>query len=237
MMRILVVDDDSVLCHWIGSKLHSHGYSCRIVHDGAHALKAIKDEVYDVVLLDRMLPVMDGFSVLRELKGSRHPPIMLLSALDRDVDRVMGLELGAEDYLGKPFNFNELRLRLEIMVRRGKPQRESSSLLIYEDLQLDRLQRVAWRDGKRIDLTDKEIKLLIILMENPGQAITRTMLLERVWGYNFDPQTNLIDVHMSKLRAKIDKGFSRPLIKTLRAMGYALGAVDKDKIGVVDRGE
>lgn len=139
----------------------------------------------------------------------------------------MGLELGAEDYLGKPFNFNELRLRLEIMVRRGKPQDAPSSLLTFEDLQLDRLQRVGWRSGQRIDLTDKEIKLLIILMENPGQVITRTLLLERVWGYHFDPQTNLIDVHMSKLRAKIDKGFPRPLIKRLRSMGYALGAVEK----------
>ncbi|QZN96559.1 response regulator transcription factor [Symbiopectobacterium purcellii] len=226
-MRVLVVDDDSVLCHWLGAKLHSHGYACNIVHDCEHALKAIKDDIYDVVLLDRMLPTLDGFSVLRELKGSRHPPIMLLSALDRYVDRVMGLELGAEDYLGKPFNFNELRLRLEIMVRRGKPQDAPSSLLTFEDLQLDRLQRVAWRSGQRIDLTDKEIKLLIILMENPGQVITRTLLLERVWGYHFDPQTNLIDVHMSKLRAKIDKGFPRPLIKTLRSMGYALGAVEK----------
>lgn len=230
-MRVLVVDDDSVLCHWLGAKLHTHGYACRIVHDGAHALKAIKDEIYDVVLLDRMLPTMDGFTVLRELQGSRHPPIMLLSALDRDVDRVMGLELGAEDYLGKPFNFNELRLRLEIMVRRGKPQGESTSLMTFDDLQLDRLQRVAWRAGQRIDLTDKEIKLLAILMENPGQVITRTLLLERVWGYNFDPQTNLIDVHMSKLRAKIDKGFPRPLIKTLRSMGYTLGAVDKTDAG------
>ncbi|ASY82204.1 DNA-binding response regulator [Pectobacterium polaris] len=236
-MRVLVVDDDSVLCHWLGSKLHSHGHSCRMVHDGAHALKAIKDEVYDVVLLDRMLPIMDGFTVLRELQGSRHPPIMLLSALDRDVDRVMGLELGAEDYLGKPFNFNELRLRLDIMARRGKRHVDNPSMLIFEDLQLDRMQRVAWRGGKRIDLTDKEIKLLIILMENPGQAITRTMLLERVWGYNFDPQTNLIDVHMSKLRAKIDKGFPHPLIKTLRAMGYALGAVDKDKTDVGSHAE
>lgn len=116
------------------------------------------------------------------------------------------------------------------MVRRGKPQKAPSSLLTFEDLQLDRLQRVAWRSGQRIDLTDKEIKLLIILMENPGQMITRTLLLERVWGYHFDPQTNLIDVHMSKLRAKIDKGFPRPLIKTLGAMGYALGAVEKTDV-------
>lgn len=228
-MRVLVADNDCVLCHWLAAKLHSHGYSCRMVHDGAHAFKAIKDEVYDVVLLDRMLPVMDGFTLLRELQGSRHPPIMLLSTLDRDVDRVMGLELGAEDYLGKPFNFNELRLRLDIMARRAKRHVEHAAVLMFEDLQLDRLQRIVWRGGQRIELTDKEIKLLIILMENAGQAVTRAMLLERVWGYRFDPQTNLIDVHMSKLRAKIDKRFPRPLIKTLRSRGYALGSVDKDK--------
>ncbi|WP_304167851.1 response regulator transcription factor [Lonsdalea britannica] len=227
-MRILVVDDDSVLCHWLGAKLHAHGHTCRMVHDGGHALTAIQQEVYDVVLLDRMLPVMDGFTVLRELKDRQHPPIMLLSALDRDVDRVMGLELGAEDYLGKPFNFNELRLRLDIIVGRERRHVEPSSVLTFSDLKVDRLQRAVWRDGKRIELTDKEIKLLIILMEAPGKVISRTLLLERVWGYHFDPQTNLIDVHMSKLRAKIDKGFAQPLIKTLRSVGYCLSLEEKE---------
>lgn len=231
-MRALIVDNDSVLCHWLGSKLHSYGYSCRMAHDGAQALRAIHDEVYDVVLLDRALPIIDGFSVLRELQGSRHPPIMLLSALDQDSDRIMGLELGAEDYLGKPFNFNELRLRLDIMVRRVKRHTDNASVLAFENLRLDRLQRVAWRNGLRIALTDKEINLLIILMENPEKAITRTMLLERVWGYHFDPKTNLIDVHMSKLRAKIDKGFPYPLIKTHRTMGYALSSVEKDRMNI-----
>ncbi len=226
-MRILMVDDDAVLCQWLGAKLHAHGHSCRVVHDGEYALKALQQEVYDVVLLDRMLPVMDGFSVLRELKDLHHPPIMLLSALDRDVDRVMGLELGAEDYLGKPFNFNELRLRLDIIVGRDRRHVGSRSMLSFADLRVDCLQRIVWRDGKRIDLTDKEIKLLMILMESPGKVISRTLLLERVWGYSFDPQTNLIDVHMSKLRAKIDKGFSQPLIKTLRSVGYCLGTEEK----------
>lgn len=223
-MRVLVVDDDSELCQWLKTKLRAHGHSCRLVHDGSHALMAIQQEVYDVVILDRMLPGMDGFSVLRELKDRNHPPIMLLSALDRDVDRVMGLELGAEDYLGKPFNFNELRLRLDIIVGRDKRRAEQGQVLTFAGLRVDCMQRSAWRDGKRIELTDKEIKLLMILMENPGKAISRTLLLERVWGYNFDPQTNLIDVHMSKLRAKIDKGFSQALIKTQRSLGYCLGS-------------
>lgn len=226
-MRILVVDDDSVHCHWLCEKLHAHGHSCRIVHDGGNALKAIQQEVYDVVLLDRMLPVMDGFTVLRELKDRPHPPIMLLSTLDRDVDRVMGLELGAEDYLGKPFNFDELRLRLNIMVGRARRRTESSSVLTFFDLKVDCLQRTVWRDGKRIELTDKEIKLLIILMESPGKVFSRMQLLERVWGYHFNPQTNLIDVHMSKLRAKIDKGFAQPLIKTQRSVGYCLSVEEK----------
>lgn len=226
-MRVLVVDDDAALCNWLGAKLHAHGHSCRLIHDGAEALQAIGQEVYDVVLLDRMLPGMDGFSVLRALQDRPHPPIMLLSALDRDVDRVMGLELGAEDYLGKPFNINELKLRLDIIVGRDKRRNEHSQVLTFADLKVDCLQRSAWRGGKRIDLTDKEIKLLMILMEHPGKVISRTLLLERVWGYQFDPQTNLIDVHLSKLRAKIDKGFSLPLIKTLRSVGYCLGEIEK----------
>ncbi|OSN04137.1 response regulator transcription factor [Lonsdalea iberica] len=226
-MRILVVDDDSVHCHWLSEKLHAHGHACQIVHDGGSALIAIQQEIYDVVLLDRMLPVMDGFTVLRELKDRPHPPIMLLSALDRDVDRVTGLELGAEDYLTKPVNFDELRLRLDIMVGRARRRTESSTVLTFFDLRVDCLQRTVWREGKRIELTDKEIKLLIILMESPGQVFSRTQLLERVWGYRFNPQTNIIDVHMSKLRAKIDKGFAQPLIKTLRSVGYCLSREDK----------
>ncbi|NIF21515.1 MULTISPECIES: response regulator transcription factor [Pantoea] len=226
-MRVLVVDDDSTLCHWLGDKLHSHGHSFRLIHDGTEALQAIEQEVYDVVLLDRMLPGMDGFSVLRALHDRPHPPVMLLSALDRDVDRVMGLELGAEDYLGKPFNMSELCLRLEIIVGRDKRLHKQSQVLTFADLTVDCIQRSAWRGGKRIELTDKEIKVLMLLMEHPGKIISRTLLLERVWGYQFDPQTNLIDVHLSKLRAKIDKGFSLPLIKTLRSVGYCLGDVKK----------
>ncbi|AXW86245.1 DNA-binding response regulator [Lonsdalea britannica] len=226
-MRILVVDDDTALCQWLDAKLHACGHTCRVLHDGGHALTAIQQEVYDVVLLDRMLPVMEGFTLLRELQDRPHPPIMLLSTLDLDVDRVMGLELGAEDYLGKPFNFDELRLRLEIMVGRGRRRTESGSVLTFFDLKVDCLQRTVWRGEKRIELTDKEIKLLIVLMETPGKVFSRTQLLERVWGYRFNPQTNLIDVHMSKLRAKIDKGFTRPLIKTQRSVGYCLSLEEK----------
>lgn len=221
-MRVLVVDDDSVLCRWLGEKLHVHGHICQIIHDGSQALNAIRQDVYDVILLDRMLPGMDGFTVLRELQNCEHPPVMLLSALDRDVDRVMGLELGAEDYLGKPFNFNELRLRLDIIVGRDKRHAAQNAVLTFADLKVDCLQRKVWRAGKPIELTDKELKLLLMLMETPGKVTSRTHLLERVWGYHFDPQTNLIDVHMSKLRAKIDKGFDQPLIKTLRSVGYCL---------------
>lgn len=226
-MRVLVVDDDSILCRWLEDKLQTHGHTCQIIHDGSHALTAIQDATYDVILLDRMLPGMDGFTVLRELKVISHPPVMLLSALDRDIDRVMGLELGAEDYLGKPFNFDELRLRLDIIVGRDKRNTPKSTLLTFADLTVDCLERKVWRAGKPIDLTDKELKLLLLLMETPDKVASRTHLLERVWGYQFDPQTNLIDVHMSKLRSKVDKGFDTPLIKTLRSVGYYLEHVEK----------
>lgn len=226
-MRVLVVDDDAILCRWLGDKLHTHGHFCQIIHDGSQALSAIQQQTYDVILLDRMLPGMDGFSVLRELQTQSHPPVMLLSALDRDIDRVMGLELGAEDYLGKPFNFDELRLRLDIIVGRDKRNGAKSTQLSFADLTVDCLERKVWRAGRPLDLTDKELKLLLLLMENPGKVSSRTHLLEKVWGYQFDPQTNLIDVHMSKLRSKVDKGFDTPLIKTLRSVGYYLEQVEK----------
>ncbi|MFK0093505.1 response regulator transcription factor [Pseudomonas sp. NPDC090592] len=221
-MRVLVVEDDPSVSHWLGSKLHASGHSCRTTDNGEGALQMIGNEVFDVVILDRILPRMDGIEVLRQLHGQKRPPILILSANDQTSDRVEGLRAGADDYLGKPFDFNELLLRLELLARRHTP-RNAQEVVRIHDLCIDLGTRLVRRADKRIELTDKEFKLLQVLAEHAGQVVTRSMLLEKVWGYNFDPQTNLIDVHLSKLRTKLEKGFEHALIKTVRAIGYVLG--------------
>ncbi|UCJ16330.1 response regulator transcription factor [Pseudomonas sp. MM211] len=221
-MRVLVVEDDVAVSHWISSKLHASGHNCKMVDNGEGALQIIQTEAFDVVVLDRILPKMDGIEVLTRLNGRSHPPILILSANDQTADRIEGLRAGADDYLGKPFDFTELLLRLELLIRR-RPQAQAGESVHIEDLSIDLGRREVSRSGQRIDLTDKEFKLLQVLAENRGQTVTRSMLLEKVWGYHFDPQTNLIDVHLSKLRNKIDKDFTPALLRTIRAIGYVLG--------------
>ena len=221
-MRVLVVEDDSSVSHWLGSKLHAYGHNCRLIDNGEGALQILKNEAFDVVILDRMLPRMDGIEVLNRLHGVARPPILILSANDQSSDRVEGLRAGADDYLGKPFDFTELLLRLELLARRHNQTAQEDCIQV-EDMQIDLARREVTRAGRRIDLTDKEFKLLQVLAEHQGQTVTRGMLLERVWGYHFDPQTNLIDVHLSKLRNKLDKGFERAMIRTVRAIGYVFG--------------
>lgn len=221
-MRVLVVEDDVAVSHWLGSKLHASGHNCRMTDNGEGALEMLEQEAFDVVILDRILPRMDGIEVLTRLNGKPHPPVLILSANDQSADRVEGLRAGADDYLGKPFDFTELLLRLELLARRRNQSTQEESIQI-EDLHIDLGRREVTRGGQRIDLTDKEYKLLLVLAKNNGQTVTRGMLLEKVWGYHFDPQTNLIDVHLSKLRNKVDKGFERSMIRTIRAIGYALG--------------
>ena len=221
-MRVLVVEDDNSVSHWLGSKLHACGHNCRLVDNGEGALQILKDEAFDVVILDRILPRMDGIEVLNRLNGQAHPPILILSANDQSSDRVEGLRAGADDYLGKPFDLCELLLRLELLARRHNQTAQEERIQV-EDMQIDLARREVTRAGRRIDLTDKEFKLLQVLAEHVGQTVTRGMLLEKVWGYHFDPQTNLIDVHLSKLRNKLDKGFERAMIRTVRAIGYVFG--------------
>lgn len=221
-MRVLVVEDDLSVSHWLGSKLHASGHNCRTIDNGEGALQALEQEAFDVVILDRILPKMDGIEVLSRLHGKPHPPVLILSANDQSADRVEGLRAGADDYLGKPFDFTELLLRLELLARRRNQSTPKERIQI-EDLKIDLSRREVTRADQRVDLTDKEFKLLLVLAEHHGQTVTRSMLLEKVWGYHFDPQTNLIDVHLSKLRNKIDKGFQRSMIRTIRAIGYALG--------------
>ncbi|MBU1296461.1 response regulator transcription factor [Marinomonas polaris] len=221
-MRILVVEDDASVSHWISSKLHVSGHICKLVDNGEDALKLIKKEVFDVILLDRVLPKLDGIQLLGLLGNTPHPPILILSANDQISDRIEGLRAGADDYLGKPFDFTELLLRLERLYFRTKKV-ASSNLIKIKDMMINLELHEVTRSGQKIDLTNKEFKLLYVLAEHPGQTVTRSMLLEKAWGYHFDPQTNILDVHLSKLRHKLDGGSNNPIIRTIRSVGYALG--------------
>lgn len=221
-MRVLIAEDDSKVRHWLGSKLQVSGYQCLFVDNGESALATMQTEAFDVVILDRMLPKMSGIDVLHQVKDIRHPPIMILSALDQPDDRVEGLRAGADDYLGKPFHFTELVARIEVLIRRFN-QSVENTILQAADLMMDVVKRKVSRGSVSLDLTEKEFHLLQVLLEHNGQIVTRGMLLQKVWGYEFDPQTNLIDVHMSKLRTKLDKDFELPLLKTIRSVGYVLG--------------
>lgn len=221
-MRVLIAEDDSRVRHWLGAKLQVSGYQCMLVDNGELALKVVNEEAFDIIILDRMLPKMNGLDVLFQLKEKRHPPIIILSALDQPDDRVEGLRAGADDYLGKPFHFTELVARIEVLIRRFNKSFEYG-VLQTSDLMMDVVKRTAQRGKVRLDLTEKEFHLLRVLLEHSGQIVTRGMLLQKIWGYEFDPQTNLIDVHMSKLRTKLDKDFEVPLLKTIRSVGYVLG--------------
>jgi two-component system OmpR family response regulator len=222
-MRVLVVEDELPVSHWISSKLHSHGHHCKLADNGKQALKLIKNEVFDVVLLDNMLPEMNGIEVLTHLADTPHPPVLILSANDQISDRIRGLKAGADDYLGKPFDFIELLLRLERLYDRTLKMSVSQEIRIGKvTINLER-QEVT-RNGKKVLLTAKEFKLLQVLAEHQGKTVTRNMLLEKVWGYHFDPQTNILDVHLSKLRNKLNSSKEeQPIIRTIRSVGYALG--------------
>jgi two-component system OmpR family response regulator len=183
-------------------------------------------ETYDAIVADRMLPGIDGLTIVRTLRASENlTPILVLSALGEVDDRVKGLKAGADDYLAKPFAFSELLARLEALRRRGQHEAVQVTRLQVADLEMDLLSRSAIRAGQAIDLQPREFRLLEYLMRHAGQVVTRTMLLEAVWDYHFDPQTNVIDVHISRLRAKIDKGFEQPLLHTVRGAGYRLGSL------------
>lgn len=221
-MHVLVVEDDLSVSHWLGSKLRASGHNFRLVDTGEGALKMLENEAFDVVVLDRMLPKMDGIEMLKRLGKKMRPPVLILSANDQSSDRVEGLRAGADDYLGKPFNYDELLLRLELLAKRHGQTIPIDSIQIG-DLLVDLRKHNAHLNGDLLDLTDKEYKLLVVLAERKGQTVTRSMLLEKVWGYHFDPQTNLIDVHLSNLRNKIDQGCSVSMIRTVRAIGYILG--------------
>jgi two-component system OmpR family response regulator len=221
-MRVLVIEDDRETASYLVKALHEAGHVADQAHDGQTGFDLASDGGYDALVVDRMLPRKDGLSLISELRaGGNRVPVLILSALGQVDDRVTGLRAGGDDYLPKPFAFSELLARIEVLARRTAPQ-EAETVYRVADLELDRLARKVHRAGEPIILQPREFRLLEYLMKNAGKVVTRTMLLEKVWDYHFDPQTNVIDVHMSRLRAKIDKGFDRPLLHTVRGSGYVL---------------
>jgi len=223
-MHILVIEDDPNTAAYIVKALGEAGHVVDHARDGRDGLFLATSGQFDALIVDRMLPGLDGLSVVQALRAAKvATPVLFLSALGQVDDRVKGLKAGGDDYLVKPFAFSELLARLEAIVRRHAAPTTETSLKVGE-LELDLLTRAVRRDGKAIELQPREFKLLEFMMRHAGQVVTRTMLLEGVWDYHFDPQTNVIDVHISRLRQKIDKGFAAPMLHTVRGAGYVLRA-------------
>jgi two-component system, OmpR family, response regulator len=221
-MRVLVIEDDRETAHFLQRSLRESGHTADVAGDGEAGLAMAREGGYDVLIVDRMLPRRDGLSVVQTLRaeGAR-TPVLILSALGEVDDRVRGLRAGGDDYLPKPYSFAELLARAEVLARRRGGRSEETSYRVG-DLELDRLSHSVKRGDTEIDLQPREFRLLEYLMKHAGQVVTRTMLLENVWDYHFDPQTNVIDVHISRLRSKIDKGFAQPLLHTIRGAGYMI---------------
>ncbi len=227
MWRCLVVEDDADNARYIASGFRALGHVVVICRDGMEALGRAVSEQWDLIILDRMLPnEVDGLSILSTLRGlGKKTPVLVLSALSALDERVRGLKAGGDDYLTKPFAFSELAARAEALVRRSRPGPEIRTLEVA-DLRLDLASRHVERGGRPIALQPREFRLLAYLMSHPGQVLTRTMLLEAVWDYQFDPQTNVIDVQVSRLRGKLDAGGGPPLIHTVRGIGYRIALDD-----------
>jgi len=226
-MRILVVEDDREVADYLKNGLEESGYTVDYADNGQDGLYLATSEAYDLLVVDRMLPKLEGLALIKALRAAgRQMPVLILSALGEVDDRVQGLRAGSDDYLTKPFSFSELLARIEALMRRGHVSTDVVTELRVADLEMDLLARTVRRAGQEIDLQPREFRLLEYFMRHAGQVLTRTMLLEKVWDYHFDPQTNVIDVHVSRLRAKIDKNFERPLIHTVRGAGYILRETD-----------
>jgi len=225
-MRILVIEDDLDTATYLTKGLKEHGHSVDRADNGKRGLLMAMDNDYDVMVVDRMLPELDGLSIIQTLRNTKNTtPALILSALGEIDDRVHGLRSGGDDYLAKPFAFSELLARLEVLVRRADSESATTRLHV-EDLEMDLLARMVKRSGRVVDLKPREFRLLEYLMRHHDQVVTRTMLLENVWDYHFDPQTNVIDVHISRLRSKIDKDFDQPLLHTVRGAGYVMRAAN-----------
>ena len=220
--RVLVVEDDIDVADYVTKGLREVGYTVEHVADGRDGLYLASSSTFDGVIMDRMLPGMDGLSVVKALRAAGvETPILILSALGQLDERVLGLRAGGDDYLTKPFGFSELHARLENLTRR-RSGKSVETVLRCGDLEMDLLSRKAIRAGKNLELLPREFKLLEYFLRNKDRVVTRTMLLEQVWDYRFDPHTSIIDTHISRLRKKLDDGFDKPLLHTLRGVGYRL---------------
>ena len=221
-MKLLLIEDDIESAKYLIKGLREQGYVVDHCPNGKDGLFMAASEKYDAMIIDRMVPEVDGITIIQTLRASgNQTPMIILTALDKVEERVKGLKSGADDYLAKPYSFTELLARLEAITRRKAGEKAVTKLTCGE-LEMDLLTREVTRAGKSIELQAREFALLEYLIRNHGTVVTRTMLLEHVWDYNFDPQTNVIDVHISRLRQKIDKGFDKSMIQTLRGAGYKL---------------
>jgi two-component system OmpR family response regulator len=223
-MRILVVEDDRDIASFVAKGLRQASYAVDVVGNGEDGLDRALDESYDAAVVDIMLPKRDGLSLLSELRRQKiKTPVIVLSAKRSVDDRIKGLQAGGDDYLTKPFSFSELLARIQALIRRASAVSEPTSLQAG-DLQLDLLTREVTRKGRKVSLPGREYALLEYLLRNPGRPVSKTMILEHVWDYDFDPQTSVVDVLVSRLRQKIDEGFPHKLIQTVRGVGYVLKA-------------
>ena len=223
-MRLLVIDDEMKLAEYLRKGLTEEGYVVDVAHNGVDGLHLAMEGDYDLLVLDGMLPGIDGLGLLAALRQSKQTPVLMLTARIRVEDRVKGLQGGADDYLVKPFAFSELAARIQVLLRRVRPARapEGATVLGLSDLEMDLLRRKATRAGRRLDLTAKEFTLLALLLRRQGEVLSRTEIAEQVWDINFDSATNVIDVAVRRLRGKLDAPFERTLLHTVRGMGYVL---------------
>lgn len=220
-MQALVIEDDPGVASFVGRGLRDNGFCTNVVADGQEGLNLALRGGFDVIILDLMLPKRDGFSILKELRGAgSRVPVICLTARDGVDDRVRGLDLGADDYLAKPFSFAELLARMRALLRRGTLL--TNNPIQIADLTVDVITRQVHRDGKRIDLSAREFALLEYLARHAEQVVSRSMILDKLWDMNRDPLTNVVDVHINRLRKKVDHGFKEPLIHTIRGMGYVI---------------
>ena len=224
-MRILIIEDDAQIASFIVKGLSELGFTVDHTSDGRDGWLMAATEPYAAIVVDRMLPGMDGLAIVQGLRASGSTtPVLILSALGQVDDRVKGLRAGGDDYLTKPFAFSELHARIDALLRRDRKQGAQEVVLRCGDLEMDLIARTVRRRGKVIALQPREFQLLEFLLRHVGHVVSRTMLLEGVWGFHFDPQTNVIDVHMSRLRQKVDHGFEPSLLQTVRGAGYRLAA-------------
>jgi two-component system, OmpR family, response regulator len=223
-MKILLVEDDAGTASWVVNGLSELGHVVDHVRNGREGVVRAAGQPYELLIVDRMLPELDGVNVVRTIRGAGvKAPVLFLTALGSIEDRVSGLEAGGDDYLVKPFAFAELLARIHALARRP-PLSDVQTVLRVVDLEMDLLKRTVTRGGTRVELQPREFRLLEYLMRNAGRVVTRTMLLENVWEFHFDPKTNIVETHISRLRAKVDRGYRSELIETVRGSGYMLRA-------------